>query len=131
MRFHGALRGSGKRDDLGVKRIEGGVERARDAFEAFEQGGCGSVEVLVGHNVDAAIADSAEVLPVSLCDDSFERNAIAGAAPGKKDYVGISGGDLIGVVWAPGVPRKRPFAVATSSATQPCERMRGFPHSSQ
>ena len=77
-------------------RMERGMRRGGDAGEAFEQGGRGGVEVLVGDAVDAGVADGAEVVPVALGDDAGERDAVAGSAPGEEENVWIGGGYFFG-----------------------------------
>jgi hypothetical protein len=80
--------------------VKRGVGGGCDAGEALEQGGRGGVEVLVGDGVDAGVADGAERLPVALCDDAGQGDAVAGAAPGEEEDVGLlvfgEGGDGLG-----------------------------------
>ena len=73
-----------------------GMRRGGDAGEAFEQGGRGRVEVLVGDAVDAGVADGPELLPVALGDDFGQGNAIACSAPGEEENVWIGGGYFFG-----------------------------------
>ena len=66
------------------------------AGEAFEEGGAGGVEELVGDAEDAAVADGAEVVPVALFDDAVEGDAVPCSAPGEEEDVGVGGGDGFG-----------------------------------
>ncbi len=74
---------------------------ACDTGEAFEDSGGWGVEVLVGDAVDAAVTDGAEMVPVTLRDDSLERDAIPCPAPGKEEDIGLVGfgesGDVLRV----------------------------------
>ena len=72
--------------------VEVRVSCAGYAGEAFEEGGAGGVEELVGDAEGAALADGAEVLPVALNYDSFERDAVSGSAPGEEEDVGVGYG---------------------------------------
>jgi hypothetical protein len=62
------------------------------AGEAFEEARARSVEELVGDAEDAAFADGAEMVPVALRYDFFERDAVSGSAPGKEENVGVGFG---------------------------------------
>ena len=76
-----------------------------DAGEAFEEGGGGGVEELVGDAEDAAVADGAEMVPVALGDDAVEGDAIPCSAPGEEEDVGVGGGDVFGGGVGAGLPR--------------------------
>ena len=79
---------------------EFGVSCGCDAAKALQDRWGGGVEVFVGNTEDSAIADGAEVVPVALCDDTLEGNAIPCPAPGKEENVGLFGlgerGDVLG-----------------------------------
>ena len=96
----------------------------------------GGVEELVGDAEDVAVADGAEVVPVALLDDAGEGNAVAGAAPGEDEGVGVGGGDFfrggVGTGVAEGIAHQ-PLETnsATASALRSRSDMRGLPHSSQ
>jgi hypothetical protein len=62
------------------------------AGEAFEQVRPGSVEELVGDAEDAAFTDCAEMVPVSLRYNFFERDAVSGSAPCEEENVGVGAG---------------------------------------
>jgi hypothetical protein len=73
-----------------------GMESGGDRGEAVVQVEGGGVEELVGDAEDAAGLDGAEMMPVALLDEAGEGDAIAGAAPGKEEDVGVGGGDGFG-----------------------------------
>src|ERR1700722_3131409 len=64
---------SAQRNDLGMGCEERGMKRSGDGNEAFEQRGCGRVEVLVWNAVDAARDDRGKTLPRALRDDLGQR----------------------------------------------------------
>src|SRR5258708_4107663 len=68
-----------------------------EAGEAFEEGGRGGVEELVGDAEDAVVADGGEMMPVALGDDAFEGDAVPCSAPGEEEDFGLGslrqGGD--------------------------------------
>src|SRR5260370_33127004 len=72
--------------------IEVRVSCAGYAGEAFEECGAGGVEELVGDAEDAALANGAEALPVTLGYDFFEGDSVSGAAPGEEEDVGVGFG---------------------------------------
>ena len=72
--------------------MQGWVGCGGDTSEAFEEGGCGGVEVLVGDAEDSVLADGFEGLPVALGDDALEGDAIPCSAPGEEEDVGVGSG---------------------------------------
>jgi len=86
---------SGEADEVWVRRIELRVHSAGEAGEALKKRWGGGVEVLVRNNVDATLADRAEAVPVALSDDLLEGDAVAYAAPGEEEDVGVGGRDLV------------------------------------
>jgi hypothetical protein len=64
--------------------------------EAVEEGRGWGVEEIVGNRDDAAVANGREVLPAAAGDDFGERDAVAGAAPGEDEEVGVGGGYGLG-----------------------------------
>lgn len=66
------------------------------AREAFEERRARGVEELVGDAEDAALADGAQVVPVALAYDSFQRDTVSGSAPGKEEDVGVGLSDCFG-----------------------------------
>ena len=103
-----------------------------EAGEALEDGVGGGVEKLIGNAIDAAICNGAQRLPAALLDDTRQRNAVSGAAPGedreRQDQLAAMSS---AVVVLPASPTNSPPAASTSSFTQGCEWMSGLPHSSQ
>ena len=67
-----------------------------DAGESLQERVGWRVEELVGNAEDFAFADCFEVVPVSLGDDSLQRDARASTAPGEEEDVGVGGGDIFG-----------------------------------
>ena len=73
-------------------RVQGSRKRAKPFHQRMGRG----VEELIRDAEDLAAAHRAEVVPVALLDDTGERNAVSGAAPGEDQDVGIGGGDFFG-----------------------------------
>ena len=67
-----------------------------DAAQPLQERMSGGVEELVGNAEDAAIADGAQVAPVALGDNAFERDAVPCSAPGEEEDVGVGGGYFFG-----------------------------------
>ena len=61
--------------------------RGGDAGEALQEGVGGGVEELVGDAEDAGVANGSEMMPVALCDDALERDAVPCSAPGEEEDV--------------------------------------------
>ncbi len=69
--------------------------------------------------------------PAALLDDLFQRHTIACAAPCGQNHIRLGRRDFFCGDGLAGRPTNSPPADSTSSATQGCEAMIGFPHSSQ
>ena len=99
-------------------------------LQALQQRGRGRVQKFVAYAIHAAGERSGRALPASLGNDFFQRDALARAAPGGNDHLRIELSDLFGRDLLAGMPKNRPPAASTNSATQGCEAIRGLPHSS-
>ena len=72
------------------------MQRRSDAGETLMQVEGGCVEELIGNAEDASGLDGTQVVPVSLRNHTFKRDAISSAAPCKQQHVRIGFGDGFG-----------------------------------
>ena len=86
----------------------GWVDGSGQGTQAEEQRWGGSVKPLVCNAEDTAIAHSAEIVPATLCDHALKRDAVAGAAPGEDQEIGIGGRNCFGCGLLCGLANKLP-----------------------
>src|SRR6476646_8226332 len=69
--------------------------RGGETVQAAEKRGGRRVEIFVANAVDAAASYGRYVFPVAAAGDLFQRNAVAGSAPGGNDDIRIGRSDLL------------------------------------